>query len=158
MLVDCLRPLELRYLRISDVRLPDELEVGSRCIKLAPPVVAALNRYLAWRAQSYTGPSLYLLISAAGRMRDQPISKQTLSRPTFLGTSPTGLRQTAIRCLVQLGVDGLELAAQTRLQLAAVQEYQGAFDRKTDLGPFVTTAEQDGLAPDKWDDGGRVRK
>ena len=50
--------------------------------------------------------------------------------PTFLGTSPSGLRQTAIRCLVQLGVDGLELAAQTRLQLAAVQEYQFAFGQQ----------------------------
>jgi hypothetical protein len=146
-LVHCLPPLELRYLRINDVRLPDELEVGSRCIKLAPPVVAALNRYLAWRAQSYTGPSLYLLISAAGRIRDQPVSKQTLSRPTFLGTSRTGLRQTAIRCLVQLGVDGLELAAHTRLQLGAVQEYQRAFGRQTEFEPDAT-AERTGIAPD----------
>jgi hypothetical protein len=128
--------------------LPDQLDVGPRCIKLAPPVVAALDRFLAWRAESYTGPSRYLLISAAGRVRDQPISKQTLSRSTFLGTSPAGLRRTAIRCLVQLGVDGLELAAQTRLQLAAVQEYQRAFDRKTDLEPFVATAEQSGIASD----------
>ena len=50
----------------------------------------------------------------------------------LLGRSPSGLRQTAIRCLVQLGVDGLELAAQTRLQLAAVQEYQFAFGQ---MGP-----------------------
>jgi len=108
-LVHCLRPLELRHLRISDVRLPDELDVGPRCIKLAPPVVAALDRFLAWRAESYTGPSRYLLISAAGRVRDQPIGKQTLSGPTFLGTSPTGLRQTAIRCLVQLELMGSNL-------------------------------------------------
>jgi len=51
----------------------------------------------------------YLLVSAAGRVSNHPISKQTLSRPTFLGTSPSGLRQAAIRCLVQLGVDGLNL-------------------------------------------------
>src|SRR5216684_8748787 len=66
------------------------------------------------------------------RVSDHPISKQTLPRPTFLGTSPSGLRQAAIRCLVQLGVDGLELAAQTRLQLAAVQEYQFAFGQQMD--------------------------
>jgi hypothetical protein len=99
---------------------------------LAPPAVAALDRYLAWRSQNYTGPSGYLLVSAAGRVSDHPISMQTLSRPIFLGTSPSGLRQTAIRCLVQLGVDGLELAAQTRLQLAAVQEYQFAFGQQLD--------------------------
>src|SRR5262249_11368065 len=58
--------------------------------------------------------------------------KQTLCRPTFLGTSPSSLRQTAIRSLLQLGVDGLELAAQTRLQLAAVQEYQFAFGQYMD--------------------------
>jgi len=131
-LVHCLRPLELRRLKVSDVRPPDELELGGRHIKLAPPVVAALDRYLAWRAENYTGPSDYLLVSAAGRMSDRPISKQTLSRPTFLGIGPSSLRQTAIRCLVQLGVDGLELAAQTRLQLAAAQEYQLAFGQQMD--------------------------
>ena len=88
--------------------------------------------YLAWRSENYTGPSGYLLISAAGRVSDRPISKQTLSRPTFLGTSPSSLRQTAIRSLLQLGVDGLELAAQTRLQLAAVQEYQFVFGQQMD--------------------------
>ena len=119
-------------MKISDVRPPDELELDGRCIKLAPPVVAALDRYLAWRSANYTGPSVYLLVSAAGRLSDRPISKQTLSHSTFLGTSPTGLRQAAIRCLVQLGVDGLELAAQTRLQLAAVQEYQFAFSKRLD--------------------------
>ena len=50
-------------------------------------------------------------------MRHRPCSW-----PTFLGTRRR-LRQTAIRCLVQLGVDGLELGAQTRLQPASVQEY-----------------------------------
>jgi hypothetical protein len=132
-LVHCLRSRELLRMKISDLRPPDELELGGQHIKLAPPVGAALDRYLAWRSENYTGPSSYLLVSAAGRVSDQPISKQTLSRPTFLGTSPSGLRQTAIRCLVQLGVDGLELAAQTRLQLAAVQEYQFAFGQRTDL-------------------------
>jgi hypothetical protein len=131
-LVHCVRSLESRRLKISDVRPPDELEFGGCQIKLAPPVVAALDLYLAWRAENYTGPSSYLLISAAGRVRDQPISKQTLSGPSFLGTSPSGLRQAAIRCLVQLGADGLELAAQTRLQLAAVQEYQFAFRQQMD--------------------------
>ena len=130
-----LSSLELQRLKVGDVRLPDELELGGRHIKLAPPVVAALDRYLAWRSQTYTGPSDYLLVSAAGRVSDHPISKQTLSRPTFLGASPSGLRQTAIRCLVQLGVDGLELAAQTRLQLAAVQEYQFAFGQQLDHEP-----------------------
>jgi integrase len=128
-LVHCLRSRELRRLKITDVRPPDELELGGRHIKLAPPVVAALERYLAWCSENYTGPSGYLLVSAAGRVSDHPISKQTLSRPTLLGTSPSSLRQTAIRSFVQLGVDGLELAAQTRLQLAAVQEYQYAFGR-----------------------------
>jgi hypothetical protein len=90
----------------------------------------------------------YLLISAAGRVRDQPISNQTLSRPTFLSTSPAGLRQTAILCLVQLGVDGLELAAQTRLQLAAVQEYQRVFGRKMDVESLVGTVERIAIAPD----------
>jgi integrase len=131
-LVHCLRSRELQRLKIGDVRPPDELEVGGRRIKLAPPVVAALDRYLAWRSENYTGPSGYLLVSAAGRLSDRPISKQTLSHPTFLGTSPSSLRQTAIRSLVLLGVDGLELAAQTRLQLAAVQEYQFAFGPQMD--------------------------
>jgi hypothetical protein len=132
-LVHCLRPRELQRVKISDVCPPDELQLDGRCIKLAPPVVAVLDRYLAWRSENYSGPSGYLLVSAAGRVSDRPISKQTVSRPTFLGTSPSGLRQTAIRCLVQLGVDGLELAAQTRLQLAAVQEYQYAFGRQCDV-------------------------
>jgi len=131
-LVHCLRSRELRRLTITDVRPPDELELGGRHIKLAPPVVGALDQYLAWRSENYTGPSDYLLVSAAGRVSDHPISKQTLSHSTFLGTSPSGLRQTAIRCLVQLGVDGLELAAHTRLQLEAVQEYQFAFGQQTD--------------------------
>ena len=126
-LVHCLQSRELQRLKITDVLPLDELDVVGRRIKLAPPVVDALDRYLAWRSENYTGPSDYLLVSAAGRLSDRPISKQTLSRPTFLGTNPSSLRQTAIRCLVQLGVDGLELAAQTRLQLAAVQEYQFAF-------------------------------
>jgi hypothetical protein len=121
---------ELQRVKISDVRPPDGLELDGRCIKLAPQVVAALDRYLAWRFENYTGPSVYLLISAAGRPSDRPITKQTLSHSTFLGTSPTGVRQAAIRCFVQLGVDGLELAAQTRLQLAVVQEYQFAFGRQ----------------------------
>src|SRR5207249_9934603 len=116
-----LRAHELQSLMIGNSRPPHQLELNGRHIKLAPLVVAALDRYLAWRSKTYTGPSDYLLVSAAGRVSDHPISKQTLSRPTFLGTSPCGLRQTAIRCLIQLGVDGLELAAQTRLQLAAVQ-------------------------------------
>jgi hypothetical protein len=131
-LVHCLRARELQRLKISDVRAPDELELDGRRIKLAPPVVAALDRYLAWRSKNYTGPSGYLLVSAAGRVSDDPISKQTLSWPTFLGTGPSSLRQTAIRCLVQVGVDGLELSAQTRLQLAAVQEYQFAFGQQVD--------------------------
>jgi hypothetical protein len=131
-LVHCLRSRELQRLKISDVRLPDELELDGSRIKLAPPVVAALDRYLAWRSENYTGPSGYLLVSAAGRLSDRPISKQTLSHSTFLGTTPSGLRQAAIRCLVQLGVDGLELAAQTRLQLDAVQEYQFAFGQHMD--------------------------
>lgn len=131
-LVHCLRSRELQGVKISDARPPDELELDGRCIKLAPPVVAALDRYLVWRSENYTGPSDYLLVSAAGRVSDRAISKQTLSRPTFLGTSPSRPRQTAIRCLVQLGVDGLELAAQTRLQLAAVQEYQFAFGQQLD--------------------------
>jgi len=131
-LVHCLRSLELRRLKISDVRSPDELELGGRQIKLALPVVAALDRYLTWRSDNYRGPSNYLLVSAAGRVRDHPISKQTLAWPTFLGTSPSGLRQTAIRSLLQLGADGLELAAHTRLQLDAVQEYQSAFGQQLD--------------------------
>jgi hypothetical protein len=131
-LVHCLRSFELRRLKVGDVRPPDELELGGRHIKLAPPVIAALARYEAWRSDTYSGPSDYLLVSAAGRVSDRPISKQTLSRPTFLGTSPSGLRQTAIRCLVQLGADGLELAAHTRLQLDAVQEYQFAFGQQLD--------------------------
>ena len=52
--------------------------------------------------------------------------------PTFLGTSPSGLRQTAIRSLLLLGADGLELAAHTRLQLDGVQEYQFAFGQQLD--------------------------
>jgi hypothetical protein len=59
---------------------------------------------------------------------------------------------------VQLGVDGLELAAHTRLQLAAVQEYQRVFDRKTDLESFVATAAQNGIPSDDQDGGGGVRK
>jgi hypothetical protein len=47
-------------------------------------------------------------------MSDRPISKQTFSHSPFLGTSPSGLRQSAIRCLLRLGLDGLELAAQAR--------------------------------------------
>src|SRR6266851_2881103 len=38
----------------------------------------------------------------------------------------------AIRYLLQLGADGLELAAHTRLQLDAVQEYQFAFGQQLD--------------------------
>jgi hypothetical protein len=130
--VHCLRSRELQRVKISDIRPPDELEVDGRHIKLAPPVVAVLDRYVAWGSENYTGPSGYLLVSGAGRVSDRPISKQTLSRPTFLGASPSGLRQTAIRCLVHLGVDGLELAAETRLQLGAVQEYQLAFGKQLD--------------------------
>jgi hypothetical protein len=128
-LVHCVRSREVQRLKLSDVLATDELELAGRHIKLAPPVVAALYRYLIWRFENYTGSSGYLLVSVAGRVSDRPISKQTLARPNFLGTSPSSLRQTAIRSLVQLGVDGLELAAQTRLQLAAVQEYQYAFGR-----------------------------
>jgi hypothetical protein len=69
----------LQHLKLSDVCPPDELELGGFRIKLAPPVVAALDRYLAWRSENYTGPSGYLLVSAAGRISDRPISKQTLS-------------------------------------------------------------------------------
>ena len=131
-LVHCLRSRELQRLKIGEVCPPDELQLGGRHVKLAPPVVAALDRYLAWRSENYSGPSPYLLVSAAGRLSGRPVSKQTLSHSTFLGTSPSGLRQTAIRCLVQLGIDRLELAAQTRLQLAAVQEYQFAFGQYRD--------------------------
>ncbi len=73
------------------------------------------------------GPVAVLLVSAAGRLRAQPISKQTLSHPTFLATSPASLRQAAIRYLVQLGVDGLELGAHTGLQLKRVHAYEHAF-------------------------------
>ena len=78
-LVHCLQSRELQHLKLSDVCPPDELELGGFRIKLAPPVVAALDRYLAWRSENYTGPSGYLLVSAAGRISDRPISKQTLS-------------------------------------------------------------------------------
>src|SRR5207244_1949405 len=53
-LVHCLRCSELQHLEIADVLPPDELELGGRRIKLAPPVVGALDRYLAWRSQNYT--------------------------------------------------------------------------------------------------------
>src|SRR6266849_6590249 len=60
-LVHCLRSLELQRLKVGDVRPPDQLELGGRHIKLALPVVAALDRYLTWRSDNYRGPSNYLL-------------------------------------------------------------------------------------------------
>jgi hypothetical protein len=53
-LVHCLRSLELRHLKINDVRAPDELQLGGRCIKLAPPVVAASIG--TWRGAPKTTP------------------------------------------------------------------------------------------------------
>ena len=64
MVVHCLQCRELQRLKISDVLPPDEFELGGRRIKLAPPVVAALDRYLAWRSENYTGPSRYLLVGS----------------------------------------------------------------------------------------------
>jgi hypothetical protein len=48
----------LQRLKIGDMRPPDELQLDGRRIKLAPPVVAALDRYLAWRSVNYTGPRI----------------------------------------------------------------------------------------------------
>jgi hypothetical protein len=60
----------------------------------------ALDRYLAWRSDTYSGPSDYLLVSAAGRVSDHPISKQTLSWPTFLGTSSSTNSHSANKRIV----------------------------------------------------------
>jgi integrase len=67
--VHCLRSLELQRLKLSDIRPPDELELGGRSIKLAPPVAAALDQYLAWRSENYTGPSGYLRLTACTGLR-----------------------------------------------------------------------------------------
>ena len=127
-LVHCLRSGEIRHMRLSDVLTPDRLQVGEGTVELAPPVADALARYLAWRREMYGGESSYLIVSRGSRLHDRPVSSAWFSENLFVGLSVAGLRQSAIQRLVQaLGNDGLQLAAYTRLSLAAAGNYLKIF-------------------------------
>lgn len=129
-LVHCLRNGEIRHLRVADVVGTDRLRVGERVVHLADPVADALARYLAWRAQTYAGPSTYLLVSRASRLHDRPVSNVWFRDNLLGGVSVASLRQTAIQQLIQaVGCDGLAVAAHTALSLSAVGVYLRAFGR-----------------------------
>jgi integrase len=130
-IVHCLRSGEIRTLRLSDVVAPDLLRVRDVIVPLAPPVEAALGRYLEWRSEHYGGPSRYLLVSRASRLHDRPISQDGLQK-RLGGATVAALRQTAIRQLFAgVGADGLQLAAATRLSLHAADTYRRAFGERT---------------------------
>lgn len=127
-LVHCLRSGEIRALRLSDVLGSDHLSVGDRAVNLAAPVAEALTRYLRWRAESYGGPSTYLLVSRASRLHDRPVSRFCLQENILGGVSVSSLRQTAIQSLIHgAGCDGLQLACFARLSLDAAGAYIRAF-------------------------------
>lgn len=151
-LVHCLSAEEIRFLRLADVLAPDRLRVcgreasyrqgaangspeagGSRQgrdVELAPPVAAALARYLSWRRLMYGGPSSYLLVSRASRLHDRPVSASWLHVNLLPGTPVASLRQSAIQRLIQdVGCDGLQLAAYTARSLQTVQIYLHVFHR-----------------------------
>ncbi|GEM_PF-3319755 len=126
-LLHCLTNGELRQLRMTDVLAPDQLLVGGRIVELAPPIVAVLDRYLAWRKECYSGPSHYLLVSRASRLHDRPVSAIWFQE-NLLGVPVANLRQSAIQRLVQvLGCDGLQLAAHTNLSIQTIQGYLKLF-------------------------------
>ncbi len=140
-LVQCLGSGDLRYLRLSDVLAPDRLMVGGHARSLAPPVTAALARYLAWREEMYGGPSTYLLVSTVSRLHDRPVSADWLGE-NILRTPVSSLRQSAIQQLVQtLGCDAMQVAASTGLSLTAVQHYMTLFSR-----PLLIDRDHDGRA------------
>lgn len=132
-LVHCFSAGELRTLRVADVLAPDRVRTGNgrggkRALQLAPPAAAALERYLAWRAVAYGGPSTYLFVTRASRLHDRPPAASWFHENLLGETPPASLRQSAIQQLVQaLGCDGLELAACTRRGLQTVQDYLKIF-------------------------------
>lgn len=126
-LLHCLTNGELRHLRLADVLGPERLLVCGRVLDLAAPVIPALARYRAWRAEWYGGPSTYLLVSEASRLHDRPVSAQWF-QGNPAGVRVADLRQSAIQRLVQgLGCDGLQLAAYTNRSIQAAQEYLKLF-------------------------------
>lgn len=128
-LLHCLNTGDLRHLRLDDVLGPDRLLVRGHVRELAPPVIPALARYRAWRAEWYAGPSRYLFVSAASRLHDRPVSVNWFSE-NVLGVPVADVRQTTIQQLIQaLGCDALQVAAYTGLGLAGVQRYLRLFGR-----------------------------
>jgi hypothetical protein len=105
--------------------------VGERTIGLLPPVVFAVDRYMNWRHQHYGGPSRYLLVNQANRLRDRPVGDTWFQYNLLNGIAVASLRQSGIQQLVQaLGCDGLQLAAYTRLSLGAIGIYIKTFGRR----------------------------
>lgn len=126
-LVHCLRKIEIRLLRLTDVLAANQVRIGTRVIELAPPVATALGRYLAWRSEHYAGPSSYLLVTQASRLHDRPVSQGWFAEH-LLPAPVANLRQTAIhRLIAASGCDGLQLAAYAQLSLDAVGVYMRAF-------------------------------
>jgi hypothetical protein len=139
-LVHCLTSQQIRYLRLKDIVGANRLLIDGKELLLAEPVATALTRYLEWRAQTYGGPSSYVLVSQLSRLHDRPVSSTWFHKDLLPGTPIASLRQSAIQQLVRdLGCDGLQLAAYTRLSLQSVQTYLKVFAPLPTLLPLPLT-------------------